>query len=462
MLFNSFDFLIFILVVFPLAWLLRGRPRTYFLLIASYFFYGYWKWQYTGLLLLTTIVDYCAGWLLGATIHPRRRKIYLVVSLTVNLGILAVFKYYNFFSSSIGSWFGWTAIPLDVLLPVGVSFYTFQSMSYTIDVYRGELNPSRNFADFALYVAFFPQLVAGPIVRAIDFLPQLKSKPLFDWAQFRSGLHLVVRGLVEKIVIADNLAPVVERVYSNPSAFSGVDLWIGTYCFAFQIFADFAGYTDIARGIARILGYEFLENFRRPYVALNITDFWRRWHISLSTWLRDYLYIPLGGSRKGKFRTYFNLLITMVLGGLWHGANWTFLWWGFFHGTLLTIQHAFGRKEKEEPPSQPVRNTIRALLTFHLVCIGWVFFRAADVTVAWQMMRQMFSPDLIAAGATLGPYAILCGFLYLLMAADEFLSPATFFERLPLLARALVLFVCFLLLLLFQPNRGVAFIYFQF
>jgi D-alanyl-lipoteichoic acid acyltransferase DltB (MBOAT superfamily) len=462
MLFNSFDFLIFILIVFPLAWILRGRPRIYFLLFASYFFYGYWKWQYTSLLMLTTIIDYLAGILLGRTPDPIKRKIYLGVSLSVNLGILAIFKYYNFFASSIGSWFGWTAIPLNVLLPVGVSFYTFQSMSYTIDVYRGVLNPCRNFADFALYVAFFPQLVAGPIVRAIDFLPQLANKPAFDWAHFRSGMHLVVRGLIEKVVIADNLAPIVERVYSNPSAHSGIDLWIGTYCFAFQIFADFAGYTDIARGIARMLGYEFLENFRRPYVALNITDFWRRWHISLSTWLRDYLYIPLGGSRKGKFRTYLNLMITMVLGGLWHGANWTFLWWGFFHGTLLTIQHAFGRKPEEEQGSRPVINTIRALLTFHLVCIGWVFFRAPEVTIAWQMLQQMFSPSLLAAGATLAPYALLCGILYLVMVADEFLATGKWFERLPLPARVLVLFACFLLLVLFQPQRGVAFIYFQF
>ena len=460
MLFNSFDFLLFIIVVLPLAWILRGRPRTYVLLVASYFFYGYWKWQYTTLLLLSTVIDYFAALLIHSTSSGRRRKVYLIVAMSLNLGILAVFKYYNFFSSSIGSWFGWTSIPINVLLPVGISFYTFQSMSYTIDVYRGHLAPARTFADFALYVSFFPQLVAGPIVRAIDFLPQLKSKPIFDWVQFRSGLHLVVRGLIEKIVIADNLAPVVENVFSNPSGYSGVDLWIGTYCFAFQIFADFAGYTDIARGIARMMGYEFLENFRRPYVALNISDFWRRWHISLSTWLRDYLYIPLGGSRKGKVRTYLNLMITMSLGGLWHGANWTFLIWGIFHGALLTIHHAFGRKEDER--RNPIVNAIRMFVTFHLVCIGWVFFRAESINIAWQMLQQMFSPHLMAATATLAPYALLCGVLYLLMIADEYLAPGKYFERLSVPARAIVLFVCFLMIVLFQPQRGVAFIYFQF
>ncbi len=449
------------LIVLPLAWILRGRLRIYFLLAASYFFYGYWKWQYTALLLLTTIIDYLAGYFINASENPSRRKLYLIFSLSTNLGLLAVFKYYNFFSGSISGWFGWTAIPLNVLLPVGISFYTFQSMSYTIDVYRRVLPPCKSFVDFALYVSFFPQLVAGPIVRAIDFLPQLISKPLFDWVQFRSGLHLIVRGLIEKVVIADNLAPIVERVFENPSAFSGVDLWIGTYCFAFQIFADFAGYTDIARGVARLMGYEFMENFRRPYVALNISDFWRRWHISLSTWLRDYLYIPLGGSRKGKLRTYMNLLITMVLGGLWHGANWTFLLWGLFHGILLTIQHAFSRKEEERQP-QPFLNAVRALATFHLVCIGWVLFRADSATIAGQMLLQMFRLDLFASGATLAPYALLCGILYLLMIADEHLSPGKLFERLPLALRALVLFFCFLLLVLFEPQRGVAFIYFQF
>ncbi|MCI0616847.1 MBOAT family protein, partial [bacterium] len=293
MLFNSFDFLIFFLIVFFVYRALPQKPGLYFLLAASYFFYGYWRWEYASLLLLTSIIDYFLALLIAGAPTFKRRKTLIVLSVISNLTVLGVFKYYNFFASSISGWVGLSAIPLDVLLPVGVSFYTFQSLSYTIDVYRGVLEPRRNFVEFALFVSFFPQLVAGPIVRAIDFLPQLNQKPGWDWLRARAGLHLILRGLIEKVVIADNLAPIVEQVYSNPTNFSGFDLWIGTYCFAFQILADFAGYTDIARGVAKLLGYEFLENFRRPYVAENISDFWRRWHISLSTWLRDYLYIPL-------------------------------------------------------------------------------------------------------------------------------------------------------------------------
>lgn len=470
MLFNSFDFLVFFLVVFAVYWALPHRPALYFLLAASYFFYGSWKWQYAGLLLFTTALDFVMGLLIARTSTLRKRKIMLAVSVTSNLSILGVFKYYNFFGPSVSNYFGFSAIPLDVLLPVGVSFYTFQSMSYTIDVYRGILEPRRNFMEFALFVSFFPQLVAGPIVRAIDFLPQLNFKPAWDWLRTRAGLHLVLRGLIEKVVIADNLAPIVERVYADPLTFSGFDLWIGTYCFAFQILADFAGYTDIARGVAKMLGYEFLENFRRPYVAENISDFWRRWHISLSTWLRDYLYIPLGGSRKGKPKTYLNLLITMLLGGLWHGANWTFLFWGFFHGALLALHHGFRdwRAKRKGPPPDPDRRSplIRLLmmfLTFHIVCIGWVFFRAPSMDAAITMLASMLNP--LAQGftnTTLGAYLALCIALYVFSILEEYLPLAGYFERLPLPARAVTLLVLLLILVIFVPPERVAFIYFQF
>lgn len=469
MLFNSFDFLLFFLIVFTVYWRLPHRPGLYFLLAASYFFYGYWRWEYTGLLLLSTLIDYFAARRMPQAATARKRKLWLILSMASNLSLLAVFKYYNFFSGSISSWFGWNAIPLNVLLPIGISFYTFQSMSYTIDVYRGILEPRRNLVEFALFVSFFPQLVAGPIVRAIDFLPQLDRKPLWDWLRLRAGLHLVLRGLVEKVVIADNLAPAVERVYSNPSAFSGGDLWIGTYCFAFQILADFAGYTDIARGVAKMLGYEFLENFRRPYVAQNITDFWRRWHISLSTWLRDYLYIPLGGSRKGKWKTYRNLLLTMILGGLWHGANWTFLLWGFFHGALLALNRWFsglraGQKtDQQERGRSAFSGLILMLITFHLVCIGWVLFRSSSIQAAAQMLSTMF--DISAANfstITLGPYAALCGLLYLFLIAEEHVRLGFYFEKLPVPARAALLLVFILILVIFVPAERVAFIYFQF
>ena len=468
MLFNSFDFFIFFAIVFTVYRILPHKAGLYFLLAASYFFYGYWRWTYTGLLLLTTLLDFCLGLLIANAANLKKRRMLLFFSVLSNLSLLGTFKYYNFFAGSISGWFGYSAIPLDVLLPVGISFYTFQSMSYTIDVYRGVLEPRRNFIDFALFVSFFPQLVAGPIVRAIDFLPQLASKPAWDWTRARAGCHLVLRGLIEKIVIADNLAPIVERVYSDPVSFSGVDLWIGTYCFAFQILADFAGYTDIARGVAKLLGYEFLENFRRPYVAQNISDFWRRWHISLSTWLRDYLYIPLGGSRKGKGRTYFNLLTTMILGGLWHGANWTFLIWGIFHGALLAIHHAFRDWRKRKNPnaaetSSPFISFLLMILTFHIVCIGWVLFRAPSIQAAGQIFSGMFdlsNPSFFES--TLQPYLLFCGFLYLFLVCEEHLQLGPRFERLPVPLRAATILVFLIVLVVFVPAERSAFIYFQF
>ena len=468
MLFNSFDFFIFFVIVFTVYRILPHKAGLYFLLAASYFFYGYWRWTYTGLLLLTTVLDFSLGLLIANAPNLKKRKILLFFSVFSNLTLLGAFKYYNFFAESVSGWFGFSAIPLNVLLPVGISFYTFQSMSYTIDVYRGLLEPRRNFVDFALFVSFFPQLVAGPIVRAIDFLPQLASKPAWDWARARAGCHLVLRGLIEKIVIADNLAPIVEQVYSDPVSFSGVDLWIGTYCFAFQILADFAGYTDIARGVAKLLGYEFLENFRRPYVAQNISDFWRRWHISLSTWLRDYLYIPLGGSRKGKGRTYFNLLITMILGGLWHGANWTFLIWGLFHGGLLAIHHGFRDwRKKKNPNAEESRSQfisfILMILTFHIVCIGWVLFRASSIQAATQMFSSMFdlfNPNFFVS--TLRPYLLFCGVLYLFLICEEHLQLGPRFERLPVPLRAATILVFLIVLVVFVPAERTAFIYFQF
>lgn len=462
MLFNTFDFVIFLVVVLSFSAILPHRPRLYFLLACSYFFYAYWKWQYIGLLLLSTSIDYVVAQRMAETEATGRKKTYLAVSVVANLSILGVFKYYNFFANSVAPWIHWDAPLLDVLLPVGISFYTFQSMSYTIDVYRGILEPRKSFVDFALYVSFFPQLVAGPIVRARDFLPQLHRKPPVNWDQFRSGLHLILRGFIEKVVIADNLAPIVERVYADPGAHTGTDMWIATYCFAFQIFCDFAGYTDIARGCARLLGYEFLENFRRPYVAQNVSDFWRRWHISLSTWLRDYLYIPLGGSRGSLVRTYINLMITMVLGGLWHGANWTFLWWGFYQGVWLAIHRFYKERIRFSFPgsSTPIAKLLAVIVTFHLTCVGWVLFRAENIGIALSMLQTMFAFPL--GGTQLLPYAVFCVILYLAMAIDEYGKPGFHFARLPVPARACIILLAFLSLAIFVPAEKVAFIYFQF
>jgi alginate O-acetyltransferase complex protein AlgI len=464
MLFNTFDFVLFFAIVLAGSAILPHRPRLYFLLGSSYFFYGYWNWQYTALLLLSTAIDFFAALGIQKATTSSRKKLFLIISILMNLSLLGIFKYYNFFAQSVAPWVHWNMPELQVLLPVGISFYTFQSMSYTIDVYRGVLEPRRSFVDFALYVSFFPQLVAGPIVRAKDFLPQLDSKPRVTSEQIRSGMHLILRGYIEKVVIADNLGPIVEKIYSNPAAHSGADLWIATYCFAFQIFCDFAGYTDIARGCARLLGYEFLENFRRPYLATDIVDFWRRWHISLSTWLRDYLYIPLGGSHKGLGRTYVNLMLTMLLGGLWHGANWTFLWWGFYHGFLLCVTRFFQHYRKKDTSGSPrrwvVARPFQVLLTFHLVCIGWVLFRAESIQLATQMLKSMFTFPL--GSATLLPYAYFCGFLYLAMTLHEYANIGTRFERWPVPVRTFIIFIALLSLAIFVPAKRVAFIYFQF
>jgi alginate O-acetyltransferase complex protein AlgI len=463
MLFNSFDFVLFFLIVLVVSSILSHRPRLYFLLASSYFFYGYWNWKYTGLLLLSTLIDFFAALGIEKASTSSRKKLFLIISLVMNLSQLGIFKYYNFFVESLDPWVHWNMPALQLLLPVGISFYTFQSMSYTIDVYRGELAARKSFIDFALFVSFFPQLVAGPIVRAKDFLYQLDFKPQVTSEQIRSGMHLILRGYIEKVVIADNLAPVVQRIYSNPSAHSGADLWIATYCFAFQIFCDFAGYTDIARGCARLLGYEFLENFRRPYVATNIVDFWRRWHISLSTWLRDYLYIPLGGSRKGMKRTYLNLMLTMVLGGLWHGANWTFLLWGLYHGLLLSvtrfIQH-FRQRTVRTPKKWTAARPFAMILTFHLVCIGWVLFRAENIQIAGQMLQAMFVFPL--GSTTLMPYAYFCALLFVAMVLHDSVDLRAAFERRSFPVRALVVLLAFLALSIFVPAKRVAFIYFQF
>ena len=464
MLFNSFDFVLFLAIVLAASAILPHRPLLYFLLACSYFFYGYWNWQYTGLLLLSTAIDFFAALGIQKATTVSRKKSFLLISIVMNLSLLGLFKYFNFFAQSFAPWIGWSAPEFQLLLPVGISFYTFQSMSYTIDVYRGVLQARRSFVDFALYVSFFPQLVAGPIVRAIDFLPQLDSKPRVTPELLRSGMHLILRGYIEKVVIADNLAPVVEKIYSNPSAYSGADLWIATYCFAFQIFCDFAGYTDIARGCARLLGYEFLENFRRPYLATDIVDFWRRWHISLSTWLRDYLYIPLGGSQKGFTRTYINLMLTMILGGLWHGANWTFLWWGFYHGLLLCITRFFKNDRNQLSTRSTGRwvavRPFQILFTFHLVCIGWVLFRAESIQVAGQMLKSMFTFP--SGAATLLPYLYICVFLYLAMTLHEYAKIGVRFERWPVPLRTLILFLALLSLAIFIPAKRVAFLYFQF
>ncbi len=462
MLFDSPAFALILPLMLLLYWGLKGNARRWVLLGGSYFFYGWWDWRFCSLLALSTLVDYGCGLSLPRSSSPRR---VLGISTAANLGILATFKYFNFFRDSTASLlasFGWTVdFPLlDVALPMGISFYTFQTMSYTIDVYRGA-TPERNLINFALFVSCFPQLVAGPIVRAGDLLPQLRDDRRFDGVDVSAGVFRIFRGLFKKMVVADALAVYVDAVFADPSAYAGVGAWIGMYAYAFQIYMDFSGYTDVAIGVGHMLGLRFPENFDSPYLAVSPSDFWRRWHITLSTWLRDYLYIPLGGSRGGPNRTVRNLMITMALGGLWHGAAWTFVAWGVFHGLLLTGERLlFGSNRRAASGEAPiVRRVVAILVMFHLTCLGWLLFRAQE----WQTIPAMLSAMLdFSAGEVRG---LRIGILVLAcMIAHAHPLIRTLperFARVPALGQGALAALCMWSLLLLGAD-GKPFIYFQF
>ena len=471
MLFHSYVFLYFFFATLLLHELLPQPAKRWLLLVASLTFYGAWNAKYLLLLLVTTLIDYYAARLIHTSSSERWRRIALVVSMTSNLGLLGLFKYYNFFAHSFDELWGWQLPLHELLLPVGISFYTFQSMSYTIDVYRRELPPAKDFPDFLLFVSFFPQLVAGPIVRAHDFLPQLEAKTRpRSLESLRLGLKLFALGFFRKVVIADNLASFVDAVHANPGAHSSADLWISAYAFAFQIYYDFAGYSDMAIGLALFFGFRFPENFHRPYMAKNIAEFWRRWHISLSTWLRDYLYIPLGGNRGSSLFTYRNLILTMALGGLWHGANWTFLAWGFFHGGALAIHRLFRSRVESSPSLTRLTSgwlfaAASILLTFHCWAFSMVLFRSQSMTVALDILRRMVNGEGPAegpAGATgLGMLALCVG-LYLLQALNEKKDLLPAFDTWPLLLRALCVAGLIWAAILLAPHDASPFIYFQF
>ena len=466
MLFHSYTFLAFFLVVVLVHGATPVAQRRYVLLVSSYVFYGSWNPKYALLILASTVIDYIAARGILGSESQGRRKLFLTVSVATNLGLLATFKYYNFFSHNIAEYLS-LSLPLhELLLPVGISFYTFQSMSYTIDVYRHRSKLARDFVDFALFVSFFPQLVAGPIIRAVDFLPQIATAGERTPDQIRLGLKLFLLGLFKKIVVADNLALLVDRVHQSPADVSSGDLWISAYAFAFQIYFDFSGYSDMAIGLASLLGFKFPVNFRRPYCAVNVSDFWRRWHISLSTWLRDYLYISLGGNRKGAIRTLRNLMLTMVLGGLWHGANWTFIGWGLLHGAFLSVHRLFGNVVARHPGLSKVVDSrlmipFWVLLTFHCWVISMVLFRAASIEVAQTMLVRMFSPGgdfTITAGGTL----LLCALLYFAQAGEELFGFFDRFDAWPLVLRAAILAVAVWTMILYTPDRIEPFLYFQF
>ena len=464
MLFNTTQFFIFLAAVLALFYASPHRFRRYILLAASYFFYACWNPRFIALLLTLTAIDYTAAiWLQKVAPGPRKKAL-LILSLSANLGFLGFFKYYNFLAANLALLLGKPAHSffLDIVLPLGISFHTFQSMSYVVDVYRGEQKAVRSPIDYALFICFFPQLVAGPIVRAHTFF-----RDLFDWRppsadDVSTGIFLLVLGLTKKMAFADQFAKVANRYFSDVAGNPGMaTAWSGVFAFGLQIYFDFSGYTDMAIGMAKLLGFHFPVNFRRPYLASSITDFWRRWHISLSTWLRDYLYIPLGGNRHGEWMTYRNLAITMLLGGLWHGASWNFVIWGGYHGALLSVERVFHG-------NRPVREEwswlypAKAILTFGLVLVSWVFFRAADLTQSLQILGQMFSRP--GGHTLLQHWHVGLALVALALAVVE--EKFEWFERImqaPAWAYATALAAMFLCLEVFGViDASIPFIYFQF
>jgi len=410
MLFNSFEFLLFLPLVFLLYWVSPARPgwlRNALIVLASYVFYGWWDWRFLILIVFSTLVDYSVGRALSRTEHPGRRKWLLSLSLLANLGLLGFFKYYNFFIENFIEAFSWFGQPpdirvLSIVLPVGISFYTFQTLSYTIDVYRRKLEPTSDLLAFAAYVCFFPQLVAGPIERATHLLPQFLSRRHFRYEMGADGLRQILWGFFKKLVIADNCAVYANMMFNNSGDYSGSALLLGAFFFAFQIYGDFSGYSDIAIGTARLFGFDLRRNFAYPYFSRDIAEFWRRWHISLSTWFRDYLYIPLGGSRVGRWKRVRNIFVVFVVSGFWHGANWTFIVWGGLHA-LYYLPVMLRRKHRDHldvvARGRLLPNgseAFRMSLTFVLVLLAWVFFRAESLGHAMQYLGTIFSPSLFS------------------------------------------------------------------
>ena len=392
MIFSNIEFFLFFAIVLLLLVVSRKqRYRKTILLLSSYFFYAYWDYRLLSLILISTLVDFLAGKNISRSSDKKTRKYWLILSLTVNLGLLGFFKYFNFFITSANEAFGGLGLnlsTLNIILPVGISFYTFQTLSYTLDIYWNKLKPADDFLDFFLFVAFFPQLVAGPIVRAAEFLPQLKTPIRLTKDNFQIGAQIFIFGLIKKVLIADKIAFFVDNVFLAPQLYNSGTLWLAIIGYAIQIYCDFSGYSDMAIGTAKILGFDLPINFRAPYLSTSVTEFWRRWHISLSTWLRDYLYIPLGGNRKGKLRTYVNLMLTMLLGGLWHGASWNFVFWGGIHGMALSVHKLFSSKITLK--SNYLIIAASWLLTLLTVLVSWIFFRSRNFKVSLGYLRDLF------------------------------------------------------------------------
>jgi alginate O-acetyltransferase complex protein AlgI len=464
--FNSPQFAVFFPIVLVLyaLFFLRDRVRNIILIAASYVFYMSWNWRYAGLLIFSTVLDYYIALWIEREERQQIRARLLALTITINLGLLGVFKYYNFaagLSRDAFSFFGLSVnVPFhQLLLPLGISFYTFETMSYTIDVYRRRIKAEQSLLLYSLYIAFWPHLVAGPVVRAADLLPQMRRTPNVTYERFHDGLLLIFRGLFKKIAIADLLAALaVDSVFSNPGRFSSWDLLMALYGYAFQIYNDFSGYTDIAIGAARMLGYDISPNFNRPYLAATVREFWTRWHISLSSWLRDYLYVELGGNRKGTRRKYINLMLTMLLGGLWHGAGLNFLFWGAYHGALLVVSHMRAASSHAAGKLMLLRKRV---VTFHLIVFGWLLFRIHTMSNLREYMQGLLR---LTGGTQLheGFYGVLglaCVLHFVPKSSAE--RALQWIPRMPVPAQA-TLYLAAVLAFWALTLGAPAFIYFQF
>ncbi len=473
MLFCSTQFLVFFLVVFAAYWAVPwARLRVWLLLVASFYFYASWNPWLACLIFVSTILDYCLARGIERLKSPGRRKALVAVSVTANLGLLCFFKYTNFFLGSLEAVLNRcgasASFPLlSVLAPIGISFYTFEAINYVVDVYRGRVRAERSLPNFLLFILFFPHLVAGPIVRARDFLPQIRRRKRWDWLRAQLGVRFLLMGLFKKWVVADRMALLVNPVFAHPGDYKALGVWTAVIAYSLQIYGDFSGYTDMAIGCAHLLGYRLAKNFDMPYLSANPSEFWRRWHISLSSWLRDYLFIPLGGSRGGRWQTYRNLLLTMTLGGLWHGANWTFVVWGLWHGLFLIAHRLFqevceGREWLRRALGSVPGTALRVLTTFLSVSLCWIFFRAQTFHDATLMFRGLVRSH--GAGPPMTHWCVIVTAAVLLACCavgrrGRWVRVA---DRLPApvlgMGYALLLALCLLL----APIAETAFIYFQF
>ena len=470
LLFNSALFL-GLFIIFYFIYIVSRKThyfRITYVVLFSLFFYYKSSGVYFWLLIFSSVVDYTLSRLIYVEPIKFYRKFYLILSLVINLGMLAYFKYTNFFIDNFNNLFNGSLAFEDIFLPIGISFYTFQTLSYTIDVYRKELEPTKSFVDFLFFVSFFPQLVAGPIVRASDFIPQIYEKLQLTKEDFNKALFLIIGGLLKKAVISDFISTnFVDRVFDAPNSYTAFENLMASYGYAIQIYCDFSGYSDMAIGLALLMGFKLPPNFRTPYQSGSITEFWRRWHISLSSWLRDYLYISMGGNRKGKIRTYFNLFMTMFLGGLWHGASWKFVFWGVLHGMALVVEKFFGQFIKL--PKNAFIRTIQVFLTFHFVVFCWLFFRAKDFATAFQIAENISKIQFnleqwqtIILGYQNVFLLLLIGFIWHFLPQSVTNLKERLFGKLPFWAKAIVLGFVFWIVYATASAGTQPFIYFQF